>query len=160
MQERSTAVPAVYLIMKRGSTVLLLRRKNTGYYDGWYELPAGHVDAGELPIDAVVREAHEELGITVYKHDVTLAHVMYRTKHDVTGDRADYFFMVHQWQGVPRINEPEKCNDLRYCSPLTLPENTVHHVAEALRFISRGVLYSELSPDQMPIDLHLLRTVK
>lgn len=49
-----------------------MRRRGSGYYDGWYSVPAGHVEAGELPVDRLVREAREELGITLDKGDALL----------------------------------------------------------------------------------------
>ena len=37
----------------------------TEYAPGLYGLPGGHIDAGETPDQAIVRELHEELGLTV-----------------------------------------------------------------------------------------------
>lgn len=45
--------------------ILLALRKNTGYRDGKYELPGGHVEEGEDLMQAMVREAKEELMIEV-----------------------------------------------------------------------------------------------
>lgn len=42
-KERFKVVPAVYLVLRRGEGVLLLRRANTGYQDGKYSLIAGHL---------------------------------------------------------------------------------------------------------------------
>jgi 8-oxo-dGTP diphosphatase len=45
---RHTIIPAVYLILKNSKgQVCLTRRFNTGYMDGHYSLPAGHLDGGE-----------------------------------------------------------------------------------------------------------------
>jgi 8-oxo-dGTP diphosphatase len=84
-------------------------RQNTGYFDGWYVVPSGHVEAGELPTDGAVREVAEEVGLTIDRTRLVLAHTMYRTKHDATGDRADYFFVVDKWEGEPINKEPGKC---------------------------------------------------
>lgn len=43
LDERHKVVPAVYAVFRDGDRLLLLRRANTGYYDGYYSLPAGHV---------------------------------------------------------------------------------------------------------------------
>jgi len=71
---RNQAVPAVYLILKKDNQILLMRRQGSGYYDGWYSVPAGHVESGELPIDALLRETKEELGIELDRDDVHLVH--------------------------------------------------------------------------------------
>src|SRR3989338_10078324 len=98
-KERNNAVPASYLILRKGKEILFMRRKGSGYYDGWYSVPAGHVETGELPVSGLVREIVEEFGITISPEDVKLVHTMYRTKHDETGDRVDLFFAANKWQG-------------------------------------------------------------
>jgi len=149
MKERNKAVPAVYVFLKKGDTILLMRRRGSGYYDGWYSIPAGHVEAGELPFKALEREVKEEVGIELDKEHTTFAHSMYRTKHDETGDRVDYFYVSTQWKGEPTICEPHKCDDMQWFPLQALPENLMHHVREALQRIERGELYSELGIDQI-----------
>lgn len=149
MKERNKAIPASYLILKRRGEILLARRQGSGYYDGWYALPAGHVEAGELPLDCLVREIKEELGIEIEKKDAILAHTMYRTKLDETGDRADYFFIVEKWRGEPTIMEKDKSDNLQWFSLNAVPANTVPYVLEALRCVERGVSYSEFDFDQL-----------
>ncbi len=143
-KERNKAVPAVYLILKKNDEILLMRRQGSGYYDGWYSVPAGHVEAGELPCGALIREVVEELGITIDPKDARLAHTMYRTKHDETGDRVDMFFMVEKWSGEMTNTEPHKCDDIRWFSLNELPEHMMHHVRDAIWNIQNGIHYSEL----------------
>lgn len=145
MKERNKATPAVYLILRRGDELLLMRRQGSGYYDGWYSVPAGHLDAGELPTECLIRETQEELGIQLHAPDLKLEHVMYRTKHDDTGDRLDIFFSTKVWTGQPTIQEPHKCDDVRWFPLNALPEQMMHHVRCALKFIAEGKIFSQLS---------------
>lgn len=69
---------------------------------------------------------------------------MYRTKHDETGDRADYFFVVEKWIGEPKNMELDKCDDLKWFSFNNPPENLMHHVKLALDLYQKGIHYSEL----------------
>jgi len=149
MKNRNKAVPATYLILRRGNEVLLMRRQGSGYYDGWYSTPAGHVEEGELPLDCLIRETKEELGIAVDKRNIKLIHTMYRTKHDETGDRADYFFVVTKWEGEPTIREPNKCDDMRWFSVRALPNNMMHHVRDAIERMESGESFSELGLDRI-----------
>ncbi len=44
-------------------------REDDGIYHGLLEFPGGGVEAGEIPLDAAVREVQEEVGITIYAKD-------------------------------------------------------------------------------------------
>jgi len=155
MSKRHTAIPASYVIFRRGDEILLTLRQNTGYFDGWYVVPSGHIEEGELPIDGALREVEEEVGLMLDRTKLRLAHTMYRTKHDDTGDRADYFFVVDTWEGKPINKEPMKCKEIAWFPLGALPEKVMPHVRDALEAIQKGEMYSELGLDrivQSPID--------
>ena len=65
MRQNFPYVGAVYLLLVQDAKILLLKRANTSYYDGWYMTPAGHMDGHELATEAMIREGYEELGITI-----------------------------------------------------------------------------------------------
>ncbi len=105
---RFTVISAVHLLLLRGEDALFLRRYNTGYEDGRWSLPAGHLDGSETVSEAVAREAREEIGVDVGRTDLEFAHVMHRR---VPGgpERIDFFFAARSWLGEPRVMEPAKC---------------------------------------------------
>ncbi len=144
MTERNKATPAVYLILEREEKIFLIRRANTGYQDGNYNLPAGHVDAGELPTFAAIREANEEVGVTIRLEDVIFAHALYQEKSNPSGDRVDYFFAAKRWTGEPYNAEPDKCDDTGWFAPDAFPENMTPHVRHAIECYRKGVPFSEL----------------
>ena len=121
------------------------RRCNTGYQDGNYQVPAGHVDAGEIPSEALIREVKEEIGISIKPEDVKFVHTSFRPMMDKTGDRVDYFFEVDKWTGDVTNCEPDKYDDLIWVETDALPENTIPHVRVALECIKKGQPFSELS---------------
>ena len=143
MKERHKAVPAVYLFLENNGKILFLLRQNTGYCDGDYSVPSGHVEAGELLTDAVIRETEEETGIRVKREDLRLVHTMYRGKHDETGERADFFFVADRWEGEPENREPLKCAEVRWFLKDALPSNIIHFEKLALESIRRGIPFSE-----------------
>ncbi len=144
---RNTATAAVYIVLEQDGKYLLGRRFNTGYQDGNYQVPAGHVEAGELPTEAIIREAKEEIGIEITPQQLEFVHMSYRPKHDQTSDRIDIFFRAQSWQGKVHNNEPDKCDDLQWISINQLPKNMVPHVRDALECIATGVPFRELNID-------------
>ena len=126
---RATFPVTVHLLFFRGDQVLLLRRFNTGYADGQYSVPAGHLDGGETVIAAGMREAQEEVGVKIEADDLSFSSVMHRTEDD---ERVDFFVHVHQWLGEPFNAEPDKCDDLCWVDVNTLPAKMVPYVRRAL----------------------------
>ena len=64
------------LIVNSKNEILLLKRSD---YKGpssqhFWDLPGGSVDMGELPLDAMIRECNEELGIVLVKFDLFSKH--------------------------------------------------------------------------------------
>src|SRR3954454_18199557 len=104
------AVAAHRLLENQDGAVLFLRRANTGYADGQWSVPAGHVDAGESLIEACVRETAEELAIDLEESD--LRPVLVQHKRDSDGEeRIDFFFAANLPNGrTPVIAEPHKCD--------------------------------------------------
>lgn len=103
-REYHKVIPCVYLVFQRNNKILLLQRANTGYMDGWYSLPSGHIDGGEPAITAAVREAQEEVGLKLDPAHLNLVHMMHRQvkADDRFGhERIGMFFEVTSWHGEP-----------------------------------------------------------
>lgn len=149
MKIRNKTTPAVYLFLEKDGQVLLGRRRNTGYLDGYYQVPAGHVEEGELPTEALIREAKEEVGIDLTNNDIELAHVSYRPKHDETGDRVDFFFKAKKWSGEVTNVEPDKCDDLNWFPFIALPEKMPLHVRRGIHAILTGIFFEEINLESL-----------
>ena len=106
---RATFPVTVHLLFFRGEQVLLLRRFNTGYADGQYSVPAGHLDGGETVVAAAAREGLEETGVRIEANDLAFSSVVHRKDGD---ERVDFFVHVRHWQGEPVNTEPDKCDEL------------------------------------------------
>ena len=140
-EQRPTLVPSTYLILMRDNSILLSRRYNTGYCDGSYSFPAGHLDGGETVKQAMVREAAEEIGVILKPGDLELVHVMNRKIPN--NERVDFFFTAKQWQGVPKNMEPEKCDDLQWFELNNLPPNIIPYIKQAIDSVLHSTIYSE-----------------
>ncbi len=133
----------VHLLFFRDDQVLLLRRFHTGYADGQYSVPAGHLDGGETVMAAAAREAEEEVGVRIEPRDMTFSTVMHRMEGNKEDERVDFFVHVHQWQSEPFNAEPEKCDDLCWVDINQLPGNIVPYVRQALKNHLAGLPFDE-----------------
>jgi mutator protein MutT len=147
MPERLKALVAVHLLLVRNNQILIARRANTGYHDGDYSVAAGHVDMGESSTQAMIREAKEEIGITIQPEDLEFSTIMHRYGDDKS-ERIDFFFSCEVWTGTESICEPHKCDDLKWVDIGQLPENTISYIREGIDCYKRGVKFMEFGWEQ------------
>lgn len=142
--DRHTLYCAVYAIFIKDHQVLLSLRKNTGWRDGSYGLPQGHLEKGETIKEAMQREIREEVGLTIDQTDLTFYHVMHRNEKGA-GDREylDFFFKIEYWQGEPVNAEPEKSEKIGWFDLDKLPANILPNVKSALNCYRSRIIFSE-----------------
>ncbi len=130
----------VHLLFFQGNQILLLRRFNTGYRDGEYSVPAGHLDGNETVMAAAAREAGEEIGVQIEAGEIAFSSVMHRNEDD---ERVDFFVHVRRWHGELVNAEPDKCDELRWSALNHLPENIIPYVKKAIENHHRGIVFDE-----------------
>jgi 8-oxo-dGTP diphosphatase len=137
---RATFPVTVHLFFFREDQILLIRRFNTGYADGQYSVPAGHLDGGETVISAAAREALEEVDVRIDPQDIEFSSVMHRLDGD---ERVDFFVKIHKWKGEPFNAEPDKCDELLWVSVNSFPANTIPYIRQAFRNHLEGTKFDE-----------------
>ncbi|WP_280450678.1 NUDIX hydrolase [Nocardia cyriacigeorgica] len=137
--QRHKATGDVHLVLRRGDTVLFGQRYNTGFEDGAWHLPAGHLEAGESVVTALIREADEEIGVVIKPEDVQFSHFMHNSS---SGGRMAIFFTVTDWQGEPTNREPDKCSALDWFAVDALPEHMIDYCRVAMQHIADGTSFS------------------
>lgn len=130
----------VHLLFIRENQILVARRSNTGYRDGEYSVPAGHLDGDETVRAAAAREAEEEVGVRIRAGDIRFSSVMHRIEGD---ERVDFFVQVQRWDGEIVNAEPDKCDDLRWVDFDSLPDNTIPYVRRAIANHLNGIPFDE-----------------
>jgi ADP-ribose pyrophosphatase YjhB (NUDIX family) len=123
----------------------MVLRKNTGYMDEHYGLPAGKVEYAENYSKGAIREAKEEAGVDIKIEDLNFAHIAHR--HGETGDEfmdwVDVYFEASEWKGEPYNAEVEKSERLEWIDMNNLPNNIVPPQLDALQHIAKNIPYSE-----------------
>ncbi len=132
---------ASYLLLKKGNQVLLLRRFKTGWGDGMYTLPSGHVEGTETARDTMKREAKEEVGIEIDLKDLKVVHIQQRNASD--RKYVDFYLIAEKWKGEPKNNEPEKSDDVRWFDIDKIPTNTLEFITIVIKKIGNNEFYSE-----------------
>ena len=123
---------AVHIILINDNKILLQKRKGSKLWPGYYALPAGHIDEGETQYDALVREAKEELGIEINPNDIINNYVVLRRNFfEIDGKilepYIDYYFEIKKYNGVPKIIEEDKCDELIWADVNNLPEPFINY---------------------------------
>ncbi len=136
----------VFLVLLNQGNLLCIRRHNTGIEDGFYVVPMGGLQEKETLLKAVIREAAEEVNITVKEENLKLAHLMYRKHIQPDGYyffQQDLFFTASSFSGIPRNMEPHKADDVQFFPLGNLPINLAPFIKHAIQCISLNIHYSE-----------------
>lgn len=141
MKDRYRSVVDVHVVLWRDGLVLLAERANTTFANGCLNLPSGHLEEGESVVDGAIREAKEEVGITIAPSDLRFAHVMHHHSES-GGGRIGFFFEALRWEGEPVNMEPEKCAGLVWVDPKCLPPNTIPYQAAGVTNCHQGEMFA------------------
>lgn len=90
-------------LIDEDNRVLIAQRPEGKALAGLWEFPGGKVDAGERPEDSLIRELHEELGITVKEAclaPLTFASYAYPDFHLLMP-----LYVCRRWDGFARSRE-------------------------------------------------------
>lgn len=147
-KDRAKFLSSIYLIIhNEEGKILLQRRQGTKLWPGFLALPAGHIDEGEEdPYAASIREAKEELGITITEEDLTEPFVVCRRNKSLL-PYFDVYFLVTNYKGKISIKEPEKCSELVWADIKKLPKDIIDFEKEAIENHLKGIDFSTTYAD-------------
>ena len=128
---------AVHMIICKDNKILVQKRKGSKLWPGYYALPAGHIDKGENQYDALIREAQEELGIVINLKKIINSYVVLRRNYfEINGKvlepYIDYYFEIEEYEGIPKIIEEDRCDELIWVDMNNLPEPFINYEGDFL----------------------------
>jgi len=98
------------LLVKADTALLCHRSAGRRWYPNVWDLPGGHVEQGETPTVALVRELNEELGI----HISEPAYPVFA--HLQSADFDCRIWVVREWSGTPHLASDEH-DEIDWWSP-------------------------------------------
>jgi 8-oxo-dGTP diphosphatase len=139
---RHQRIVDVHVLLIDNGRVLLTLRQGTGYADGQWQVPSGHLEDQEHTAEGAAREAAEEIGIILDPARLTLAHFIDHRAPDDAAPRLGVFYTTDRWTGTPVNNEPHKCGGIDWFPLNQVPANTVAYHAAAIANVTAGRIHS------------------
>lgn len=141
--DRFRTIIDVHLLLIRGREILLTQRRGTGYADGQWHMPSGHLEEGESATECAAREGCEETGLKIEPSSLQLVHTMHRG-HGAEEPRLGLFFTAAEWEGEPTNAEPHKCGAIGWFPLDQLPADMVPYPRAGLDNYLSFTPYAEL----------------
>lgn len=139
-QVKTVVFLCIFQEIEGHSQVLLQLRQNTGYMDGKYDFAvSGHVEPGESMLQAVIREAKEEADLIINPENC-----IFLTFVDDTNEQYHKgFFGVREYEGTPKVMEPNKCAQHIWVDLNNLPKDIIPCLPKVLQNISLKIPYDD-----------------
>ena len=143
-EDRFKVRVAVLAIIQMDNKVLLQKRINTGYMDGFYDLgAAGHLESGESLEMAMQREIKEELGVIVKLENINFVSIVHKKDGESGLEYMYVYFKIKNFTDKPSIMEPNKNAALQWFDLNDLPANLISDRQTVLNNLTNDSFYDE-----------------
>ena len=106
-------------VVKDGKLLLGKRKDESGYHDGEWGLPGGHLEFGEKMVETARRELEEETGLTAREFEWVNADN--DTREGNTFHYVHFGFKAVDVEGEVRLMEPDRCYEWQWFPLDALP---------------------------------------
>jgi 8-oxo-dGTP pyrophosphatase MutT (NUDIX family) len=90
-EQNNREVGSCIIVDNKDRVLILLRGSTDPWKPGWWDLPGGHLDGDEMPMEGAAREAEEEAGLTVRN--------LQKVGMKPIGRMVKYFFVTRDYDG-------------------------------------------------------------
>lgn len=137
-----------HLIIKQDDKILLLKRaiNNKPWGDHWHCI-TGKIEIGESPMEAIIREAKEEIGIDIKQPELVTTLSVNQNSILNPGTKFYslelFFFYNLQHDEIPINAEPDKHSHIALFNIDQLPSKIIPHVRSAIENFNLNKNYDE-----------------
>ncbi|MEN8236757.1 MAG: NUDIX domain-containing protein [Pseudomonadota bacterium] len=146
MNNNSHILLSVHVILEHQDKVLMLHRHATGYRDGNWCLPSGRIETHEFPLQAAIREAKEEVGVTIAPKFLHMIAVKSTEDYanGIPWNQIGFFFYANQWDGELINAEPHKHDKMEFFDIKNLPNNSLPVTKKGIELYLNKENYGEM----------------
>lgn len=109
------------IVLNSAKTHVLLGRRKNNYKAGSFGLPGGRIEIGEKVDASAEREILEETGLRA----TCLRYIGVVKEFQETYDFVHFAFVCEEFEGEPKVMEPEKCESWEWYELSKLPEGVL-----------------------------------
>lgn len=141
-----------HLILRKNDKILLTRRSTPNkIWAGHWHCVTGSIEVGETPLEAIIREAKEEVGVVLSAAKL-VATISINEKDYFDPSKRFYsvelFFLADLPEGQTPVNiEPLKQDAMEWFAPSSLPPAMIPGVKFGLECYLRDLNYAEFRND-------------
>lgn len=129
----------VLILFIKNDHLLLLKRRKEGFGKGFFSIVGGRIEEGESATHAALREAKEEVGVTLEEYECV--HTLFKGGEQDT--LTCFLFLAKKWRGTPQNLEPDKHDSLEWFPLKTPPENLLPAHKHLLKEFFKKTSFSE-----------------
>jgi 8-oxo-dGTP pyrophosphatase MutT (NUDIX family) len=147
MEKRFKTPSMVFVLFFRNNNkeILLQKRKNTEYMDGYWDATVGgHLESNESVLSTAIRETKEEVCIDITAENLKFAAV-YHNNFNTGKTYFDFYFEAVKYNGTPKIGDPQKLDDLCWFPVEELPINIIANRKTAIKNYLNGEKFGALN---------------
>lgn len=140
---------AIWIVNEKGEILVQKRAAYKKQSPNKWALTAGHIEAGEEPLDVAIRETEEELGFKVPKDEMKFLFICKRKKKFSEHQYNNHFKYVYYTKTNRKISEfvlqQEEVSEVKYITISELEEINQRHneeyVFESSDYIEQSISY-------------------
>lgn len=143
MKERFKLLGCVISLIMKDNKILMILRKNKPDA-GNYNLVGGRMEEGETVNQAIIREAKEEVGLTIQDSDIEVVSSLHRICDNGTYNAIEFILIIKDFQGEPKNLEPDFCEKLEWIDINNLPNNISPYAKTAIENYKKKIVFTEI----------------